>query len=615
MSEHEETQGGQADAATTSTGRNEVIERQKQYMVGRRLSAGVATLSAGPGGFDSRQVVEALSALPDLDVVRVVKSRGLSVLSTAAAASQDIVVVRTASPERAAYLEEMGARNPALIIERDHLLQHLGSSQPQFAVASRSPSQLITASVPVRFHIQDDTGQAVAGAEVIVYGELGTQDQGQTNEHGDLTLPVTGGALNLVAALYVKPAADYWERFIERPGLDASTVNTITLRSLASFAQAGYAVPGANAGPFLGWGERVMGLLGLDLQQSNGAGVRVAIIDSGCDTTHPALSHITIGRDFTNLDANHEPDQTSWRTDVFSHGSHCAGVIAGNGRGGHIRGFAPAAEVHVLKVFPGGAFNNLAAAINYCIDNQIHVVNCSLGGDASSNLVAQAIQRAREAGVALFVAAGNSASAVQFPANVPGVMCVSAIGQFGNFPDYTYHARTVPDGVAVAPGQVYPAKFTCHGPEVTVCGPGVGIISSVPGGGYAAWDGTSMADPHLTGLGALAAAHHPELKNARTRNAAWVDRLFQLVVGAAQFVGLPPEYGGAGLPLALGAIGAAKVSVQSAAPRPKPEFSPDEFAQLVKSVIDALPAEVTTRIVRGNSGVAGANGARDGMPA
>jgi subtilisin len=276
----------------------------------------------------------------------------------------------------------------------------------------------------------------------------------------------------------------------------------------------------------------------------NGRGVRVAIIDSGCDTRHPALSHINIGRDYTNLDKDHEPNHETWRTDVISHGTHCAGVIAGNGSPGNIRGFAPNAEVHILKVFPGGAFNNLVAAINYCVDNQIHVVNCSLGSDVTSELVAQAIQHARQEGVAVFVAAGNSASAVQFPASVPGVLCVSALGQVGNFPDFTYHAHTVPDGATVVDGQVYPAKFTCHGPEVGVCAPGVAIISSVPGGGYAAWDGTSMADPHMTGMAALLAAHHPALAGVALRDAAWVDRLFNILRSATEAVGLSPEFGG-----------------------------------------------------------------------
>jgi subtilisin len=190
------------------------------------------------------------------------------------------------------------------------------------------------------------------------------------------------------------------------------------------------------------------------------------------------------------------------------------------------------------------------------------------------------VDRARQAGVAIFVAAGNSATAVQFPASVPGVLCVSAIGQAGVVPDDTYHARTVPEGATVVPGQVYSAKFTCHGPQVGVCGPGVGIISSVPGGGYAAWDGTSMADPHLTGMGALLAAHHPALNRAAVRDAAWVDQLFALMRSVAEPVGLPAEYGGVGLPIV------AKVIALSAAPRVAPQAQP--LGEPVRTITEAV---------------------------
>jgi subtilisin len=568
-------------------GNPDVHTREMQYMLAGRGSAELSLMSGGGNSFDAKRIVDALAALPDIKVVRLIKQNNLTVLSATPSVSNDIVVVRCAVPERAEYLESMARRNPSLIVERDYLLQHLGNFRPQFVGLPRSPSQITTVSIPVRFHVQGDNGRPLPNADIVVYGNTGTEDQGKTDAGGDVTIPVMGGFLNQAAALYVKPAADYWEQFVERPALDRNAVNTVTLQPLATFGQAGF--PG---NPFLGWGQRIMGLLGLDMRRSNGAGVRVAIIDSGCDTVHPALSHITDGRDYTNLDPNHEPDQNTWRNDVISHGTHCAGIIAGNGRDGHIRGFAPSAEVHILKVFPGGAFNNLVAAINYCIDNQVHVVNCSLGSDVGSQLVTQAVERARQAGVAMFVAAGNSASAVQFPANVPGVLCVSAIGQAGNVPDYTYHARTVPDGAVVVNGQVYPAKFTCHGPQVGACAPGVGIISSVPGGGYAAWDGTSMADPHLTGLGALLAAHHPDLAGAKLRDAAWVDRLFGLVLGAAQPVGLIPEYGGAGLPVASKVLNgnlAAEVLQGSQPPR---QFTPDVIAELVKAVIKALPPDM-----------------------
>jgi subtilisin family serine protease len=591
MTETHPAAGPAGQDTHATSGPKEVGGRQKQYMVGRRLTSGVSTLAAGPGPSGSKGVLEILQAQPDIDVVRVVKpagSGGLQMLAAGSSDAHDIVVIRTSSVERAAELDTLGLRNPALIVERDHLLKHLGNFKPQFLDTSRSPTQITTAPIFASFRVQDDGGQGIANATIVVYGEFGNEDQGQTDAQGNLTIGVNGGNLNMTAALYVKPAANYWERFVERPALDARNVNKITLQPLASYRESRFSNPAPTGPAFIGWGQRVMGVLGLDPRQDNGAGARIAIIDSGCDTSHPALSHIMIGRDYTNLQ-DHQPDENTWRDDTIHHGTHCAGVIAGNGNDGHIRGFAPQAEIHVLKVFPGGAFNNLAAAINYCIEKQIHVVNCSLGGDVTSDLVVQAILRARQSGVALFVAAGNSGTAVQFPAVVPGVMCVSAIGQAGNFPDYTYHARTVPDGASVAPGQVFPAKFTCHGPQVGVCGPGVGIISTVPGG-YAAWDGTSMADPHLTGLGALVAAHHPQMRSTGLRDAAWVDRLFQLVIGAAQFVGLPQDYGGAGLPLASTLLGSNNVATQSAALSSR-QFNPDAIADLVKAVVNALPQD------------------------
>jgi subtilisin len=579
-------------SADRNDGAATIGTRQTQYMIGRREQAGISLMGAGP--FDSFSVVNTLKSIPHVELVRVVKESNFS-LQSGSSNSHDIVVVRTASPEGAASVESIARQNPGLIVERDRLLNHLGSFSPQFLDVSNTPSQLASTVIPTRFHVRNDGGEPVAAVTVIIYSDLGTEDKGMTNDQGDVTIAVTSGSLNHTAALYVKPAANYWEQFVERPNLDAGITNIVTLQPLAAFPAAGFPAPAQGAKPFLGWGQRIMGALGLDPAQATGAGVRVAIIDSGCDVSHPALSHITIGRDYTNLDQNHDPDSDSWRIDQMSHGTHCAGVIAGNGRDGHILGFAPQAEVHVLKVFPGGAFNNLVAAINYCIDNRIHVVNCSLGGDVSSNLVAQAIQRARQQGVALFVAAGNSGSNVQFPANVPGVLCVAAMGQAGNFPAYTYHARTVPDGAAVVDGQVYPAKFSCHGPQVSLCGPGVGIISSVPGGGYAAWDGTSMADPHLTGLGALVAAHHPALAGAAIRDAAWVDRLFGLIEGAAQSIGVVRDYSGAGLPMAPSLLGGS-VAMQAAPVTPHTmaplSMTPDMLAQLVSAVIHALPPDL-----------------------
>jgi subtilisin family serine protease len=98
-------------------------------------------------------------------------------------------------------------------------------------------------------------------------------------------------------------------------------------------------------------------------------------------------------------------------------------------------------------------------------------------------------------------------------------------------------------------GNMFSAKFTCFGPQVAIAGPGVAIISTVPGGGYAAWDGTSMATPHITGMGALLLAHHPLLRaGAAARNEQRVVQLFNLLTNAGvRYLGDPTREG-AGLP-------------------------------------------------------------------
>jgi subtilisin family serine protease len=342
---------------------------------------------------------------------------------------------------------------------------------------------------------------------------------GITDAKGRVKLSLIGESAQSLRRLYVKPRSDYWSFCQEQPDVSSSEMNVIGLRALCDW-------PSLTNFPQqqqLTWGQRAMRLDQLP-SHYRGQGIRIALIDSGIANTHQDLIKITRGYDVINK----TQDTTGWTVDTIAHGSHCAGVIAGQDSTSGIRGFAPEAEVHAIKLFPAGQISQLIEALEYCIEKQIDVVNLSLGGAQPSEALEQQIMRAKQAGVACIVAAGNSSGPVNYPASSANVMAVAAIGRLNEFPPDSYHTQTVTPNVDA--NGFFVARFSCFGPEVAVCAPGVAITSSVPENSFAAWDGTSMAASHVVGLAALVLAHHPEFQGSvGQRSAERVERLFQVI--------------------------------------------------------------------------------------
>jgi subtilisin family serine protease len=287
-----------------------------------------------------------------------------------------------------------------------------------------------------------------------------------------------------------------------------------------------------------GWGGEAMNLVA---DGDPAATVRVAVIDSGLATTHDDLGPEG-GFDFGGGDS----PGTSWGTDGSGHGTHVSGTVAALNNGFGVRGMAPGVELFGFRVFPEATMSKLIGAVDRCIEHQIDVVNMSLGSSSKSVLLQQRLRAARDAGVLPVAAAGNSAGPVLFPAAFPEALCVAAIGRLGTFPDNSPHAGHVTDRLS-ADGRYFAAKFTCRGPEVNVCAPGVAIISSVPPNGYAAFDGTSMASPHVAGFAARLLQTLPEIREM-ARGPARSQALFDAVVARCEPLGLPAEFQGAGLP-------------------------------------------------------------------
>jgi subtilisin family serine protease len=389
-------------------------------------------------------------------------------------------------------------------------------------------------------------GTPLAGAEVYIFGSV-WPTQGVTDANGRCAISILGESPDTIRAVYVKPKLDYWSFWMPRPELVPNGIVSIECKALGSYLAE---FPDRQ---LIGWGGIAMGLDQVPATM-NGAGVKIAIIDSGAaQQTHRNLHQTGPGLSVVG------PDAGAWTDDTIGHGSHCAGIIAGgptgpNGSG--VRGFAPGAEIHICRIFPGGRFSDLVGALDYCMENGVDVVNMSLGGGEPSQIIEERLIRAKQMGIACIVAAGNSGGPVQFPASTPHALAVAAIGKWGEFPDDSYHSQQALGGATSGTGY-FPASFSCFGPEIDVCAPGVAIVSSLPPDGFAAWDGTSMATPHVTGLAALVLAHHPDFKDAfRARDSRRVERLFQIIKESSTPLSVGgPERQGAGLPSAPRALG------------------------------------------------------------
>lgn len=234
---------------------------------------------------------------------------------------------------------------------------------------------------------------------------------------------------------------------------------------------------GPDDGPYTG--QYAPELIGLPAAHaiSQGAGVIVAVIDTGVQLSHPVLApRLTAARiDF--VDGDDEPE------DVFS-----GGTDYGAGHGTHVAGIvhlvAPQAQIMPIRVLDtdgqGYSFT-VAEAILFAYENGAHVINLSLGMPFESEFLQDVIEDVTEEGVVVVAAAGNlNSTQKQYPAATECVLGVTAV-----------------DANKVK------ADFASYGSWVLLSAPGVGIYSTLPVDGYGSWNGTSMAAPFAAGQAAL----------------------------------------------------------------------------------------------------------------
>ncbi len=226
--------------------------------------------------------------------------------------------------------------------------------------------------------------------------------------------------------------------------------------------------------------------------ETKGNGVTVAVLDTGISRV-PDLKETKFvqGYDFVN-------DRIEAYDDV-GHGTHVAGTIAQSTNNEYgVAGIAHEAKLMSLKVLDtsgSGTVADIAEAIKFAADHQADVINVSLGGGGESQLMKEAIDYAHQKGVTIVAAAGNSnQNAASYPARYPHVIGVAAIGPAEEKAPYSNFGA----GVDIsAPGGVITENSSSGGILQNTIDPQTGKQI------FAAYQGTSMASPHVAAVAAL----------------------------------------------------------------------------------------------------------------
>jgi hypothetical protein len=546
-----------AGAETGRPDRITVPTRPDRYLVAVSPPADVRATSAQLAQAQSRRVVRSLS------------ERGTR-------GGFPGVAVIELTPERAAML----AAYPGVRVEPDVTAGLWAQAPP--AVATRR----------VTFEVLDDGLRPIEGATVTAVGP-GLAATSLTGPDGRAELTATPEALMAALAVEVHPPRGCWPVRVNRPVLDPARPARVICTRVTTTS------PDFPERALDSWGARAMGFDRLP-PTYRGAGVRIALIDSGAATGHPDLSGcVEHGSDLIGQDT-----AKGWQEDLTGTGTHYAALIAGRDDGTGIVGLAPEAEVHVCRVAPGGTTASLIEALDYCIEHQVDVAMFGTCVSEPSALLSAKVEEAWRNGITCIASAG-AADGPCWPGGLPQVLAVGAIGQLGTFPPdaidtVTLTSQVTPEGL-FAPdfGTAAPGL-----PGVDCCAPGIAVVSALPPASYGPLSGTGAAAAYVTALAALILAHHPVFRAGPgeprvTRDAARPARVMEIIKGSSRpLPQLDPARIGTGIPDAAVALSIAPwgahppLSLIYPASVPSPDgMTPLEPLNAAMAAAGLLPAE------------------------
>jgi len=251
-----------------------------------------------------------------------------------------------------------------------------------------------------------------------------------------------------------------------------------------------YGLSGSSA-QILGWQIKKLDIE-TQWDYSEGDGVKIAVIDTGCDLNHPDIKNNLL--DGINLIDKNKPPM-----DDNGHGSHVCGTIAAENNGEGVVGVAPKAKIMPVKALDGkgqGSLKSIVDGIVWASDNGADFITMSLGSPNPAQPLQDALKYATNKGCIIFCAAGNSGenSDISYPAKYPETISVGAIDE--NF------ERT---------------SFTCSGEDLDFLAPGHNILSLIPGN-YSIMSGTSMSNPFAVGCAALLLSYNRKHKKYSLTN-------------------------------------------------------------------------------------------------
>ncbi|MFF3711121.1 S8 family peptidase [Streptomyces phaeochromogenes] len=253
----------------------------------------------------------------------------------------------------------------------------------------------------------------------------------------------------------------------------------------------------------------------------DGKGVKVAVLDTGIDATHPDLKD--------RIDAARNFSAAADTVDRAGHGTHVASTIAGSGAaspaGTKYAGVAPGARLLVGKVLDDsgeGDDSGVIAGMQWAVEQGAEVVNMSLGGEDRPGIdpVEQAVNDLSASSGALFViAAGNEGpkeGTVGTPGSAAAALTVGAVDRQDAIAEFSSRGPT-------ADGSLKP-DLTAPGVDIVAARAAEGFMGEPAADGYVSMSGTSMATPHVAGAAAILAQQHPDwtgpqLKAALTASA------------------------------------------------------------------------------------------------